>query len=256
MIKANSFKKSIGNVYKTEAILSRSQCVNNNNVAHSNHSGLNINDGGLWTVAISLQFAESVPVVCCEYSWQVPVPCWSQIIASIQAAFNIWWFMNAKLFTCCREICRQCYEFNKPGHMCAYSAILRLKIINNQSIEAIELSKIPSDIWGRVALREIIPRTAFGRGDVVQQPPISRSYLGYWAYRIYISERSDRYGYIYIYLFFLGRGQQITGETLFFSHHFYFPQSPLLKNTCILLLMKPAFSFWTYFLFKHLFGFP
>ena len=46
-------EKSIENVYKTEAILSRSQCINNNNnVVHSNHSGLIINDGGLWTVAI------------------------------------------------------------------------------------------------------------------------------------------------------------------------------------------------------------
>ena len=43
------------------------------------------------------------------------------------------------------------------SHMCAYSAISRLKIINNKSIEAIELSKIPRDIWARVALREIIP---------------------------------------------------------------------------------------------------
>ena len=39
--------------------------------------------------------------------------------------------------------------------MCAYSAILWLKIINNKSIEAIELSKIPRDIWARVALSEI-----------------------------------------------------------------------------------------------------
>ena len=46
-------RKCIGNVVcKTEAILSRSQCVNDNNVAHSSHSGLNINDGGLWTEAI------------------------------------------------------------------------------------------------------------------------------------------------------------------------------------------------------------
>ena len=62
-------EKSIGNVVcKTEAILSRFQCVNsNNNIAHSSHIGLNINDGCMWTVAISLQFAESVPVVCYEY---------------------------------------------------------------------------------------------------------------------------------------------------------------------------------------------
>ena len=40
--------------------------------------------------------------------------------------------------------------------MCAYSAILQLKMIN-KSIEAIELSKIPRDIWARVVLSEIIP---------------------------------------------------------------------------------------------------
>ena len=100
------------------------------------------------------------------------------------------------------------------SHMYAYSAILRLEIINNKSIEAIELSKIQRDIWARVELSEIIPRTDFRRGDVVQRSPINRSYLGYWAYRIYIGEWSDRYGYIYI--FFLGRGQKITGKTLFF----------------------------------------
>ena len=103
------------------------------------------------------------------------------------------------------------------SHMCAYSAILRLKIINDKSIEAIELSKIPHDIWTRVALSEIIARTDFRRGDVVQRSPISRSYLGYGAYRIYIGEWSDRYGHIYIYIYiFLGRGQEIIGKTLFF----------------------------------------
>ena len=85
--------------------------------------------------------------------------------------------------------------------MCVYSAILQLKIINNKSIETIELSKIPRDIWARVALSEIIPRTDFRRDDVVQRSPISRSYLGYWACRIYIGECSDRYGYIYIYIY-------------------------------------------------------
>ena len=53
--------------------------------------------------------------------------------------------------------------------MCAFSAILRLKIINNKSIEAIELSKIPRYIWARVALSEIIPRTDVRRGDVGHQ---------------------------------------------------------------------------------------
>ena len=54
-------------------------------------------------------------------------------------------------------------------HMCAYSASLRLKIINNKSIEAIKLTKIPRDIWARVALSEIIPNTDFRRSDVGRQ---------------------------------------------------------------------------------------
>ena len=139
------------------------------------------------------------------------------------------------------------------SHMCAYSAILRLKIINNKSIKAIELSKIPRDIRARVALSEIIPRTDFRRGDVVQRSPISRSYLGYWAYRIYIGEWSDRYGYIYF--FSSGGGKRLLVKPYFFLI-FYFPQSTLPKDVCVLLLMKPAFYFWTYFLFKRLFGFP
>ena len=139
-------------------------------------------------------------------------------------------------------------------HVCAYSAILRLKIINNKSIEAIELSKIPRDFWARVALSEIIPRTDFRRGNVVQWSPICRSYLGYWAYRIYIYRWMVGPLWIYIYIYFLGRGQEITRKTLFFSF-FYFPQSTLPKDVCILLLMEPAFYVWTYFLFKRLFGF-
>ena len=156
---------------------------------------------------------------------------------------------------CLSEIRKQCYEFNNISHMCAYWAFLWLKVINNKSLEVIELSKIPRDIMERVALSEIISRTDFGRDDVVQQPPISRSYLGYWAYWIYIYRWKVGPLWIYI-LFFLGRGQ-ITGETLFFFlFFFYFSQSTLLKDMCILLLMKPAFYFWTYFLFKHPFGFP
>ena len=98
--------------------------------------------------------------------------------------------------------------------MCAYSAILWLKSMNNKSIEAIELSKIPRDILARVALSEIIPRTDFRRGDVVQRSPISRSYLGYWACRIYIGEWSDRYGYIYI--FASGGGWRLPVKPYFF----------------------------------------
>ena len=121
---------------------------------------------------------------------------------------------------------------------------------NNKSIEAIELSKIPRDIWTRVALSEIIPRTDFRRGDV-QRSPISQSYLGYWAYRICIGEWSGRYGYIYIYIYvFLGRVQEITGKT-FFLIFFYFPQSTLLKDVCIQLLM-----IFEHIFYSNTFGFP
>ena len=143
---------------------------------------------------------------------------------------------------------------SRLSHMCAYSTILQLKIINNKSIEAIELSKIPRDIWARVALSEIIPRTDFRRGDVVQRSPISRSYQGYWAYQIYIGEWSDRYGYIYIYIFSSRGGRRLPVKPYCFS--FFISQSTLPKNVCILLLMKPVFYFWTYSLFKYLFGFP
>ena len=46
----------------------------------------------------------------------------------------------------------------------------------------------------------------------------------------------------YIYFFF-GPGQEITGKILFFLISFYFPQSTLLKDVCILLLM----------IFEHIF---
>ena len=112
------------------------------------------------------------------------------------------------------------------SHMCAYSSILRLKIIN-KSIEAIELSKIPRDIWVKVALSEIIARTDFRRGDVLQRSPISWSYLGYWAYRIYILGISDIYRWmvgplwIHIYIFFfLGRGMRLPVKPYFFSFFF------------------------------------
>ena len=107
------------------------------------------------------------------------------------------------------------------SHMCAYSAILRLKIINNKSIEAIELSKIPRDIWARVALSEIIPCTDFRRGDVVQRSPLNQLILPR------ILGISDIYwwmvGPLWIHIFFLGLGQEITGKTLFFLISFLFP---------------------------------
>ena len=80
-----------------------------------------------------------------------------------------------------------------------------------KSIEAIELSKIPRDIWARVALSEIIPRTDFRQGDVGHQSvdlTQDTGHVGYYIYiytlftkpHIYICEWSDRYGYI-LYIF-------------------------------------------------------
>ena len=62
-------------------------------------------------------------------------------------------------------------------------------------------------------------------------------HIGY----IYIGEWSDRYGYIYIY-FSSGGGRKLPVKPYFFSF-FYFPQSTLHKDMCILLLMKPAVHF-------------
>ena len=88
-------------------------------------------------------------------------------------------------------------------------------------VGVIELSKIPRDIWARVALSDLILHIYFGQGDVEQQPSNSRSYLRYWAYRIYIYTYIGEWSNVMdIHLYFLGRGQEITCETLFFSHFF------------------------------------
>ena len=94
-------------------------------------------------------------MVCYEYSWQVSIPCWSQIIASVRGSIQ-------RLMIHEREVIYVVLGKNliagndtisiiNLSHMCAYSAILRLESISNKSIEAIELSKIPRDIWARVA---------------------------------------------------------------------------------------------------------
>ena len=101
-------------------------------------------------------------------------------------------------------------------HMCAYSASLRLKIINIKSTEAIELSKIPRDIWARVALSEIYPPHRFQTQTGWCWSPISGSYLGYWECRIYIYRWMFGPLWIHIIYFCLGCGLEITGKTLFF----------------------------------------
>ena len=165
--------------------------------------------------------------------------------------------MNAKLFTwCLGEICRQISIINL-SHMCAYPASLRLKIINNKSIEAIELSKIPHDIWARLALSEIaqisdgvmLVTNQWILPRILGMSDIYRWMVGpLWIHIIYFFLGKWMVGplWIHIIYFFLGRGLEITGKTLFFLIFFNFPQSTLFKDVCILLLMKPAFYFWIY----------
>ena len=192
-------------------------------------------------------------MVCYEYLWQVPVPCWSQIIVSVRGSIqHLMIHEHVVIYVLERNFCRQCYEFNNLSHKCAYSNILRLKIINNKSIEAIELSKIPRDV-GKGSTEWDYPTHRFQTGwccATATNLSILPRILGISGIQVNGRTVMDTY----IYLFFLGRGQEITGETLFFSHFFYFPQSTLLKDMCIRLLRKPAFYFWTYFLLKHLFG--
>ena len=111
------------------------------------------------------------------------------------------------------------------SHMCAYSAILRLKIINNKSIEVIELDTT----WhlGKGGTEWDNPPHRFQTGWCWS--PISGSYLGYWVCQIYIyiyiyisvCEWSDRYGYI-LYIFASGGGWRLPVKHYFFSF-FLFP---------------------------------
>ena len=116
------------------------------------------------------------------------------------------------------------------SHMCAYSAILRLKIINNKSIEAIEHSKIPRDIWAWVPLSEIIHplhRLQTGWCATVTNQSILPRILG--ISDIYIGEWSDRYGYIYF--FSSGGGRRLPVKPYFFS--FYISHSQHCLKMCV-----------------------
>ena len=66
---------------------------------------------------------------------------------------------------------------------------------------------------------EIIARTDFRRGDVVQRSPISRSYLGYCAYRIYIYRWmvGQLWIHICIYIFSSGGGRRLPVKPYSFS---------------------------------------
>ena len=135
-------RKSIGNVVcKTEATLSRSQCVNNDNVAHLSRSGRSVDCGN--SIAIC---RVSLGGVLWALLWTSPssmlVP--DHFVREGQHSMvdDSW---TRSYLRSAWEICRQCFEFNNLSHMCAYSAILPLKIINDKSIKAIELSKIPRD---------------------------------------------------------------------------------------------------------------
>ena len=172
-------------------------------------------------LAIKLQFAESVPVVCYEYlamtspsSMLVPDHC---VCKAQHSTFDdsrtrsylpgAWEKLAGNVEISIINLC----------HMCAYSAILRLKMIN-KSIEAIELSKIPRDIWARVALSEIIPPHRFQTGWCWS--PISGSYPGYWACRIYIYRWMVRPLWIHIIYFASSGGWRLPVKPNFFSFFF------------------------------------
>ena len=78
---------------------------------------------------------------------------------------------------------------------------------NNKSIEVIELNKIPRDIWTSGALNEMSPATATNQ-------LILRRILG--ILDIYVNCRTV------VDIYILGRWQEITGETLFFSNFILF----------------------------------
>ena len=180
---------------------------------------------GLWRFNCNLP-SQSRWCVNYEYLWQVPVPCWSpQIIASVRGSIQ-------RLMIHEREVIYLVLGRNLQAmltisiitlsHMCAYSSqILRLKMINNKSIEAIELSKMYTT-WhlGKGDTEWDNPPHRFQTGWCWL--PISGSYLGYWTCRIYIYRWMVGPLWIYIIYFCLGRGLEITGKPYFFSF-FLFP---------------------------------
>ena len=159
------------------------------------------------------------------------VPCWSpQCIASVRGSIQ-------RLMIHEREVIYLVLGRNLQAmlttsiitlsHMCAYSSeILRLKIINNKSIEAIELSKMYTT-WhlGKGGTERDNPPHRFQTRWCWL--PISGSYLGYWTCRIYRWMVGPLW--IYIIFFCLGRGLEITGKPYFFLIFFICHSQHCLK---------------------------
>ena len=97
---------------------------------------------------------------------------------------------------------------------------------------------------------EIIARTNFRRGDVVQRSPISRSYLGYWAYRIYRWMVGPLwihiYIYIYIHIFCSGGGRRLPIKPYFFSF-FLFPTVNIAQGCVYPAVDETSFLFLNIF---------
>ena len=113
------------------------------------------------------------------------------------------------------------------SHMCAYSAILRLKIINNKSIK---LSKIPRTWHLRKGGSEWDNRPHwFQKGRccaIVTNQSILPRILCISDIYIYIGEWSERYGYIYIgsYIYSSGGGRRLPAKPYFFSFFIFHSQ--------------------------------
>ena len=57
-------------------------------------------------------------MVCYEYLLQVPVPCWSQIIASVRGSIQRLMIHEREVIYDLGEICRQYYDFKAQSYVC------------------------------------------------------------------------------------------------------------------------------------------
>ena len=78
------------------------------------------------------------PISPGRVSWQVPAPCWIQIIASVRGGIQRLMNMYIYLPGAWQKF-RSTAMINNFSQMCVYLIILQLRIMNNKLIEAIEL---------------------------------------------------------------------------------------------------------------------
>ena len=114
------------------------------------------------------------------------------------------------------------------SHMCAYSASLQLK---KKIYRGDRTQQDTTWHLGKGGTEWDNPPHRFQTGWCWS--PISGSYLGYWACRIYIYRWMFGPFWIHIIYFCLGLGLEITGKTLFFSHVFFISHSQHCLKMCV-----------------------